>query len=309
MNYLITGGTGLIGRALIDKLLLNDATNNKKESSEKNIQITVLTRNITNAKKILSSQVKLISEISINDIEHADVVINLAGEAIADKRWSESQKSKICNSRWKITTHLVELINKAKNSPRLLISGSAIGIYGRQGTEFINEQFNNYHKEFTHTVCAKWEELALGASTNTRVALLRTGIVLADNGGVLAKMLLPFSLGLGGKISKGEQIMSWIHINDMVNAILHIESHEHLSGPINLTAPNPVSNKVFSEALAKQLKRPCFITTPAWLLLLLFGEMSDLLLFGQNVIPQKLIDSGFTFKYSDVNEALSNITQ
>ena len=307
MNYLITGGTGLIGRALINKLLLNNAKNNKKENSDKNIQITVLTRNIINAKKILSSPVKLISEISINDLEHADVVINLAGEAIADKRWTESQKSKICNSRWKITANLVDLINKTNNPPRLLISGSAIGVYGRQGSKVIDEQFNNHNKEFTHTVCAKWEELALIASTNTRVALLRTGIVLADNGGVLAKMLLPFTLGLGGKISQGEQTMSWIHINDMVNAILHIESNEKLSGPINLTAPNPVSNKIFSEALAKQLKRPCFITTPAWLLILIFGEMSDLLLFGQNVVPKKLIDSGFTFKYSDINEALSNI--
>jgi uncharacterized protein (TIGR01777 family) len=296
MHYLITGGTGLIGKALIKKLLQDNAV------------ITVLTRNYTNATKRLGKKVSFIDELSISDIERCDVVINLAGEAIADKRWSSNQKHKICNSRWQLTQQLTDLISRAKNPPRLFISGSAIGIYGRQNNQPIDEAFTIFHPEFTHEVCSTWEALALKAeSAKTRVAILRTGIVLTENGGALAKMLLPFKLGLGGQVSTGEQMMSWIHIHDMVNAILTIQASEQLKGAINLTAPNPVSNKAFSRSLTKQLKRPCLFTTPAWLLRLLLGEMSDLLLFGQNVIPTKLLNSGFKFKYSTIDKAVESL--
>jgi uncharacterized protein (TIGR01777 family) len=296
MNYLITGGTGLIGKALIAKLLTQEAC------------VTVLTRNVNKAKILLTNSVTFISELSLSDIENSDVVINLAGEAIADKRWTVKQKKDICDSRWHITAKLVELINCAKKPPSLFISGSAIGVYGRQGHQVIDEDHQSYHQEFTHEVCHKWEQLALNAkSTSTRVALLRTGIVLAEHGGAIGKMLLPFKLSLGGKISNGEQIMSWIHIDDMVSGILHVQECKTLEGAINLTAPAPVSNEVFSKALAKQLQRPCFITTPAWLLKVLLGEMSDLLLFGQHVVPNKLVNSGFSFRYKTIDNAFSNL--
>ena len=296
MNYLITGGTGLIGKAFIESL--------PKYTS----QITVLTRDKIKAKKLLGSSINCIDELSIVDIENSDVIVNLAGEAIADKRWSETQKDKICQSRWGITQQLVDLINQANNPPSVFISGSAIGIYGRQNKHPIDENFEHFHQEFTHHVCSTWESIALSAASDkTRVAILRTGIVLAKNSGALAKMIPPFKFGLGGKIGDGEQIMSWIHVEDMVAGILHIQQSETLQGVINLTAPKPVSNDQFTHALASTLNRPCRLSTPAWLLKILLGEMADLLLFGQNVVPTKLLDSGFSFKYPNIDEALTHL--
>lgn len=296
MHYLITGGTGLIGKSFIENL--------PKDTS----QITVLTRNIKKAKKLLGPTINCIDYLSIVDIENSDIVLNLAGEPIADKRWSDNQKDKILESRWSITKNLVDMINQAKNPPSVFISGSAIGIYGRQNKRPIDESFTQYNEEFTHFVCSTWEHIALCAMTDkTRVAILRTGIVLAQKSGALAKMILPFKFGLGGKIGDGEQMMSWIHLEDMIASILHIQNNENLHGVINLTAPNPVSNDQFTRTLAATLNRPCKLSTPAWLLKLLFGEMADILLFGQNVVPTKLLDSGFSFKYSKVNKALTNL--
>jgi uncharacterized protein (TIGR01777 family) len=296
MNYLISGGTGLIGHNLITAL-----------ANEGN-RITVLTRNKYKAKKLLGSNIKLIEHLSIDDIENQNTIINLAGEPIADRRWTDSQKKKICQSRWDITKKLAELINLAKNPPSLFISGSAIGIYGRQADTPIDESFTQFHQEFTHEVCSRWEALALEAKSDvTRVVILRTGIVLDPESGALAKMLLPFKLGLGGKICNGQQIMSWIHIDDMISAILHIKDTPTIKGAINITANNPVTNADFSQNLAKVLQRPFFFTTPAVLLKIVFGEMADLLLFGQNVVPRKLINSGFNFKYPTIDNALKNL--
>lgn len=300
MNHLITGGTGLIGKSFIEMLPKNSS------------QITVLTRNRNKAKNLLGSSINYINKLSLVDIENSDVILNLAGEAIADKRWSDTQKDKICQSRWKITQQLVDLIHQAENPPSVFISGSAIGVYGRQSAQQekqpIDESYDNFHQEFTHHVCSTWENIALSAVTNkTRVAVLRTGIVLAKNGGALGKMTTPFKLGLGGKIGDGQQMMSWIHIEDMIAGILHIQKNETLQGVINLTAPNPVSNDQFTHALAAILNRPCFFSTPAWLLKILLGEMSDILLFGQNVVPTKLIDASFSFKYSKIEQAFENL--
>lgn len=296
MNYLITGGTGIIGSALIARL------------PKENTQITVLSRRKEKAENLLGRHINVIEKLSINDVEAADVIVNLAGEAIADKRWSVNQKDKICQSRWGITQQLVDLITSAKNPPRVFISGSAIGIYGRQQNHPIDESYEQFNPEFTHHVCATWENIALTAlSAKTRVAILRTGIVLTKKGGALAKMIPPFKLGLGGKISHGEQMMSWIHIDDMIDAILHIQESELIDGVINLTAPQALSNKDFSQALAAQLKRPCLFTTPSWLLKAIFGEMADLLLFGQHVVPKKLVDSGFSFTHSNINQALMDL--
>jgi uncharacterized protein (TIGR01777 family) len=296
MNYLITGGTGLIGQALIKSL------------SEKDNEITVLTRNIKAANLVLKDDVRFIDELLLTDIENIDIVINLAGEPIADKRWSVQQKNKICDSRWDLTEKIAHLISIADNPPSLFISGSAIGIYGRQDNTPINEGYSRYHKEFTYDVCSKWEQIALDASSNeTRVVILRTGIVLDKKSGALAKMLLPFKLGIGGKIGNGEQFMSWIHLQDMVSAILHIIDIKTLNGPINITSPNAVTNKKFSKTLSTVLSRPCLFVTPSPLLKLIFGEMADLLLFGQNVTPEKLINSGFRFKHAELEHALKDL--
>jgi uncharacterized protein (TIGR01777 family) len=296
MKYLITGGTGLIGQALIIKLL------------QDNVDISVLTRNVAKAKDKLPNNVSFITRLSLDDIESSDIIINLAGEPIAGKRWSSAQKSLICHSRWGITRELVSNIVLAKKPPTLLISGSAIGIYGRQSSEPISESFTDFKVEFTNTVCEKWENIANRAASNkTRVALLRTGVVLAKESGALKELLMPFKLGVGGKIGQGNQVMSWIHIEDMVNAIIHIINNEKLSGPINITAENAVSNKEFSIALAAELNRPCFITTPEFIMKTIFGEMSDLLIYGQNVYPDKLMKSKFYFQYNDINKALNHL--
>lgn len=296
MNVLITGGTGLIGKELINALKQDKAN------------ITVLTRNCNKALSILGSNISFIKKLSLSCIENQDVVINLAGEPIANKRWSKVQKIKICHSRWSITKQLAKFIKKASNPPSLFISGSAIGIYGRQPNTPIDETFTQYNQEFTHEVCEKWEQLALAAESDmTRVVILRTGIVLDAKAGALAKMLLPFRLGIGGKVSSGQQVMSWIHIEDMISAILHIQNTPSLNGVVNMTSPYPVTNSVFSQTLAETLKRPAIFNTPAILLKIIFGEMADLLLFGQHVLPNKLIHSGFNFKYPTIDKSLKNL--
>jgi len=296
MNYLITGGTGLIGKALVNSL---NTTNNT---------ITVFTRDIDKASSLFNNEIKCIDSLLPSHLENIDTVINLAGEPIAERRWSHNQKHRICESRWDITEKLSHLISIAKKPPSLFISGSAIGIYGRQGNKPIDENFSNYHKEFTHEVCSKWEQIALEASSKyTRVAILRTGIVLDRKSGALAKMLLPFKLGLGGKVGKGDQYMSWIHLQDMISAILHIIDIKTLNGPINITSPNAVTNEVFSKKLSTELHRPCLFNTPPALLKFMFGEMADLLLFGQNVVPQALLTSGFEYKYAELANAFDDL--
>lgn len=297
MHIFITGGTGLIGRHLIPALLRDAST-----------KITVLTRDAIKAKASLPDNVALVTSLDDTlDFDDVDAVINLAGEPIADKRWSETQKTRICESRWQITQQLTDKINAAKQPPATFISGSAIGFYGRQGDKLVTEAFTEVHHEFTHTVCEKWERIALQASQKNRVCLLRTGVVLSGDGGALSKMRLPFSLGLGGRIGDGNQYMSWIHINDMVAAILFLLKHKNCEGAYNLTAPTPVTNSEFVKAYAASLGRPAIFPMPALALKLLMGEAADLLLTGQRVVPQKLVDAGFKFSFSDIGSAFADI--
>lgn len=307
MNVFITGATGLIGQNLVNALI----------NSNLNIELYALTRNPKKAQKKFTSlnihhPIHWVKEITQKSITSSDVVVNLAGEPIAEKRWSTKQKLTICDSRWDITKTLADCIKASSNPPHTFISGSAIGIYGRQNKHIINESFTDYYPEFSHNICKKWESLALSVNDRsniprTRVAILRTGIVLDKNQGALAKMILPFKLGLGGKIASGKQYMSWIHINDMVNAIIHIITTESIQGPINMTAPHAVCNDEFSHVLSHTLSRPCVFSTPEFIVRMLFGEMADLLVFGQNVTPQKLEESGFTFTYPTLALALNEI--
>ena len=297
MHIFITGGTGLIGRHLIPALLRDAST-----------KITVLTRDAIKAKASLPDNVALVTSLDDPlDFDDVDAVINLAGEPIADKRWSETQKTRICESRWHITQQLTDKINAAKQPPATFISGSAIGYYGRQGNKLVTEAFTEVHHEFTHTVCEKWERIALQASQKTRICLLRTGVVLSGDGGALSKMRLPFSLGLGGRIGDGNQYMSWIHINDMVAAILFLLKHKNCEGAYNLTAPTPVTNSEFAKAYAASLGRPAIFPMPALALKLLMGEATDLLLTGQRVVPQKLQVAGFQFTYTDIRSAFAHL--
>lgn len=298
MKILVTGGTGFIGAALIHQLRDHD--------------ITVLSRDPAKASLSLGEQVKAITSLDqLDNLNDYDVVINLAGEPIINKRWTARQKDTICRSRWGITQQLVDKIKASEQPPHTFISGSAVGIYGNQHDNVIDEDFAIEHvsrHDFAHHVCQRWEHIASDAASEaTRVCLLRTGIVLGRHGGALAKMLLPYQFGLGGPIGSGKQYTPWIHLDDMVNAIIFLLNTPSAHGAFNMTAPEPVTNKAFSQALAHALHRPHFLFTPAFALKLALGEAASLLLEGQNAIPAKLEAAGYTFQHRDIHEALQDI--
>jgi hypothetical protein len=291
MKILITGGSGLIGSNLIPILRPCD--------------VAVYTRNVAMAEQILGHKIHFLSTLShLDNLDEYDVVINLAGEPIVAKKWSDTQKRKIEHSRWSITEEIVALINAGEDPPKLLISGSAIGFYGRQQDQIIDENFSTPHDEFSHQLCERWESLANKAqSDKTRVCILRTGIVITRRGGALQKMLLPFKLGLGGPIGDGTQYMSWIHLEDMLRGIAHLITNESCEGIYNFTAPNPVTNEDFSRELAAALSRPCLFRVPEFVLRTMMGEMGDLVLYGQRVVPNRLQESGYEFIYPEISQA------
>ena len=295
MQILITGGTGLIGRHLIPRLL------------ELGHQISVVTRTPDKARQILDSRVTLWKGLEDRpNFNGIDAIVNLAGEPIADKRWTAEQKERLCQSRWGITQKLVDLINASDTPPTALISGSAAGYYGDLGEVVVTEEAPP-HNEFTHKLCARWEQIACGAqSDNTRVCLLRTGVVLAPAGGILGKMVPPFRLGLGGPIGNGRQYLAWIHIDDMVNAIIWLLDND-LRGPFNMVSPYPVRNEQFAHALGHALNRPAVLRAPATAMRLLMGESSVLVLGGQRALPKRLEASGFAFRWYDLEEALADV--
>lgn len=295
MKILITGGSGLIGRTFIT-------------AAADKYQISVLTRSVQKTAALFPDNVFCTDRLTDIDFNQLDIIINLAGEPIAEKRWSDSQKEKICQSRWQLTEQISQRIKQAKTPPHTFISGSAIGYYGRQDTQYIDESYSNSYPEFTHQVCSRWENLATeAASEKTRVCLLRTGVVLAVDGGALKKMVPAFRSGLGGPIGNGEQYISWVHIQDMVRIITFLITHPTLEGVFNAVSPFPVTNKTFSQLLAKRLNRPACLPMPATVLKLMFGEMSEMLLYGQRVIPKRLLDAGFTFEYTELEKALANL--
>ncbi|MFB0711954.1 TIGR01777 family oxidoreductase [Buttiauxella noackiae] len=297
MQILITGGTGLIGSHLVPRLL------------ELGHDVTVVTRNPDKARTLFDPKVEFWK--GLNDHRNLDgfgAVINLAGEPIADKRWSESQKQRLCQSRWQITERLVEMFKASQQPPAVFISGSAAGYYGDLGEVVVNED-EPPHNEFTHKLCARWEQIACGAqSEHTRVCLLRTGVVLAPKGGILAKLLPIFRLGLGGPMGDGRQYLAWIHIDDMVNGILWLLDND-LRGPFNMVSPYPVRNEQFSHALGHVLNRPAFMRAPAMVIRTMMGESSVLVLGGQRALPKRLEESGFGFRWYDLEEALGDVVR
>ncbi|TRX56604.1 TIGR01777 family oxidoreductase [Thalassomonas sp. M1454] len=297
MNILITGGTGLIGSAFINKY-------------QHKYHFDILSRQPVDLGCYFEDKSNLswLTDLKqLKDVNKYDAVINLAGEPIVNKRWNLEQKRAICQSRWKITSTLSKLINDSSTPPNAFISGSAIGYYGRQGSEKIDESFDDFYPEFSHKICKVWEEKASLAQEKTRVCIMRTGIVLDKDQGALKKMLPAYKFGLGGRLSHGNQYMSWIHIDDMVAAIEFLLTQSSCQGHYNLTAPVPVTNREFSKTLASTLRRPNIATMPAFALRLLLGEMSDLLLFGQRVIPKNLLEQDFKFTYPELNIALVNL--
>ncbi|MCO4205061.1 TIGR01777 family oxidoreductase [Aeromonas taiwanensis] len=296
MKILITGGTGFIGRRLVAHLKVAH-------------EVVVLTRQGSAAYELLGHDITLLDSLDrLDHLNDVDIVINLAGEPIAAGRWSDARKQLLCNSRWLLTEQLVDLVKLSSTPPKLLLNASAIGWYGRQDDTPLDEQCQTPHDEFTHRLCQQWEQLALQArSPQTRVCILRIGLVLGMEGGALPRMLPPYRLGLGGPMGSGSQVMSWIHVQDLVRAMLFLIEHGESDGIFNGTAPQPVSNRQFSQALAATLHRPHLFFVPAPLLRLLMGEAADLLLTGQRVLPVRLQQAGFHFTYPALPEALADL--
>ena len=296
-NCLITGGSGFIGKALVPALL------------ESNLEVTILSRQPAATKHQFNSAVSVISDLSeLSGQEHFDCVINLAGFGIADKRWSDSIKQKITDSRIQTTAALIDYFKRAEIKPSAFISGSAIGVYGLRDDQKLDESASG-DNSFSSQLCQQWEAEAKQAEDlGIRVCYLRTGVVLGKNGGALSKMLPPFKFGLGGPMGSGKQWMSWIHRDDIVGIIQHILNNVATQGAVNGTAPTPVTNKEFSSTLGKVLKRPAFLPVPALVVKLLMGKMGEeLLLSGQRVGPKKVLETQYTFKYPDLESALRDI--
>lgn len=302
-NIIVTGGTGFVGRSLITELLKKDPAINK---------IYILTRGLDKAKKKfddLQDKIEVFSDFKEIDKKiNFKYAINLAGEPIADKRWSVDQKAKLRQSRIETTKELVEFLTKLSKKPKALISASAVGYYGSQGYERLDED-SEAKEEFTHFLCKDWENETLKAEKHgIRVCITRFGVILGKDGGALKKMITPFKMGLGGKIASGEQIMSWIHLRDVVRGITFLLYNKNLKGKFNFCAPNAVSNRQFTVSLAKAVSRPAFFDMPLFVVKLLFGEMGEILLTkGQNVYPRALLNAGFNFKYRRIDSALRNI--
>ena len=294
MRILFTGGTGFIGRHFIEQFPLYD--------------YTVLTRKASRAARRLPESVKLIESLEVLDnLDQFDAVINLCGEPIADKRWSRKQKDLICASRWEPTARLVELFKASDNPPRAFVSGSAIGFYGDTGNRKTTESDAPSKQDFSYSVCDRWESLARGSESITRLVLLRTGVVLGKNGGALAKMLPPFRLGLGGRMGSGSQYMSWIHMADMLAAMNVLLVNDSARGVFNMTAPEALSNDQFASMLARTLGTRARLPLPEIALRTLMGESADLLLNSQRVYPERLLDLGYEFQFPDLQGALADL--
>lgn len=296
MHIFITGGTGLIGSALIKVL------------TDKGYTITVLTRNVSKAREKLGDGITYISSLEdLSSLDGYQAVINLAGESIVGKRWTKKRKERLCSSRWDITRRLTELIKLSETPPSIFISGSATGYYGAQGDNMLTEN-SDPRNGFTFQLCKKWEALAIAAETvKTRVCVLRTGVVLSKEGGMLPILVMPFRLGLGSVFGKGNQYMSWIHIDDMVNGIVYLLETTEAQGCFNLTAPNPVTNKRFANILSATLSRPRIFRIPGFILKNIMGESATMVIDGQRVIPQRLTDLRYRFFFEQIDEALQDL--
>ncbi|WP_299189317.1 TIGR01777 family oxidoreductase [uncultured Psychrobacter sp.] len=316
MNIIISGGSGFLGSAFSRELMTRYRAQNKE------VHITWLTRDSSQTHP--DGVTMMTYDELANTDKSFDVVLNLAGAGIADSRWSDERKEQLLASRVKPTESLLAFIARSSTKPKLLVSGSAIGWYGTQGDKPLTEN-SGFETDFAHKLCDDWEQLALKATQyGVPVAIVRTGIVIHPDGGMLGKLLTPFKMGVGGQLGDGRQVMSWISREDWVGAAIFI-IEKHLTDNMtsqdtqdntlkttsdtpalvyNFTAPNPVTNHTFTKTLGSWLNRPTFFTLPEFLLKLMFGEMSTLLIDGQKVLPQALQNAGYTFKQPTLKQAL-----
>ena len=294
MKVLVSGGTGFLGTALVRAL------------RQQGHDVTILSRRPKGPGEALWTGGA--DETLAARIEGANVVINLAGESIAGGRWTSARKEAILRSRIDATSALASAIAHADRPPAVFLSGSAVGYYGAQDGTVLDER-SPAGSDFLARVCVEWERAAAPAAARTRLVTLRTGLVLEKTGGVLPQIARPIWWGVGGPAGTGAQFMSWIHLQDWVGLALWAIARESVSGPLNLTAPTPVTNAELTRVLARGLHRPAFLRAPAFALRLVLGrEMADaLLLGGQRVVPHKATAEGYDFRFSSLPPALQEI--
>jgi uncharacterized protein (TIGR01777 family) len=302
MRVVLTGATGLIGRALAEAL------------TTRGDDVIALTRDAQRGRESLADGVEVIEwpdpqhgPAPATALERADAVVHLLGEPVA-QRWSSAAKQRIRDSRVLGTRMLVQALRElpADRRPGTLVSQSASGYYGPQGDQRLDEQAPA-GEDFLARVTVDWEREAQAAADIIRVARTRTGVVLAPSGGALAKMLPPFRLGVGGPVAGGRQYVPWIHLGDVVGGLLHCLDDTGIDGAVNLTAPEPVTNRELSRALGRVLHRPAVLPVPGLAVQLLYGEMSTIVTTGQRVVPARLLESGYSFAHADLEPALRDV--
>jgi len=302
MRVVITGATGFIGRTLCKKLC-------------KDYEVIALSRDARRAAGTVGDWAKVIEwdgRTTGSWFQQADgafAIINLAGENVASGRWNESRKAGILHSRRDSARAVIESIKQMDKKPAVVIQASAVGYYGPRSDESLDEE-SFPGKGFLAGVCKDVENYAYEIeSQGVRCAVIRTGVVLGRDGGAFAKLVKPFRFYLGGHLGSGKQWFSWIHLEDEIAAIKFLMENEHLKGAFNLTAPHPVTMKEFCKILGKVMHRPVWLNVPVFAAKLAFGEMADeMLLSGQKVLPNRLLDTGFDFMYANVEQALNDIT-
>ena len=303
MKILITGATGFICSKLLEELLLHD------------YEVVILSRNKQKAEKKVSRKITVFEWKDIHSLPPKEAffningLINLMGENIGGGRWSKEQKNILHDSRVVATNNLIKQLEATVMSPLdFFISSSAIGIYPVNSSQMLDET-SPIGESFLANLCKEWEAAANTITKTKRKLIIRTGVVLHQDGGALAKMLPPFYLGLGGPIGDGAQFMSWIHRNDQVRVILEAITNEKYTGIVNSVSPNPISNLDFTKALGHALHRPTLFPVPKLILQAIFGEMSTLMIDSQKIIPTHLIDLGFQFKYATIDQAFAKIKE
>ena len=305
MRAFVTGGTGLVGRRLV------------KQLRQRGDQAVILSRRAAHARELFGVGVEVVegdpmrSGDWMDAVGDCDAVIHLAGENVFARRWSADFKKLLHDSRMLSTQHVVEALRRkpmrANGQPKVLVNASAIGFYGPRGDEELSED-SPPGSDFLARLCIEWEQTARAAeSAGVRVAMVRVGVVLDKEGGALAKLLTPFKLGAGGPVGSGRQWMSWIHHADLIGLFLLALDNAEAKGPINGTAPNPLTNGDFGKTLGRVLHRPSFVWTPALALRVLIGEAGTLVTTGQRVLPKRALELGYSFQYPTLEAALDQI--
>jgi hypothetical protein len=290
MRVVIAGGTGFLGSALASSLRIDRH------------EITIVTRHPKAHDEVPWTDLPIV-------VEEADVIVNLAGESLDAGRWTTARKASILESRIRATDAVVKAMSTATQRPNVFLNASAIGFYGAEGEGAVTEE-SPHGSDFLASVCVQWEAAAMAAAWMTRVVLLRSGLVLDGHRGALPKLALPFRLFAGGRVGSGNQHWSWIHRDDWVRMARWAIDTAAIKGPLNLTAPGPVTNREFTQALARALHRPALAPAPAFAMRLLLGEMADaMILNGRRVLPATAERNGFEFRYPDLESALRQIYQ